>query len=492
MTQRLLHQKAYLDKYEEVSELEESKALSKMDWKVMREVVAMLEPFHLITKYLQFKTRSVSSCTLPFLTHIQGVLSKLKRGLGVETEIGKQVEIVTITTVLRKQMIKRLYKRFLFDFECFIDCFKETDATKVSKAVLNQDKHHLAIMWLDPRTRVWIEQRTNVHYHNLMKEAAMNLVTEQPEERVIGFSSEILGLTPKKKKRSLAKRQISTRNSPVKEVMSRFERHKAKFAHMNVAHSPVSPVSSETNLSPEESAVNRYTTLTTPAWNVFESFYTGSGEEKQEEDPLCPFKWWNKQLKVDPSLKPIAQAAFKALTIMNTSTFSEQHFTSAKISTSGQRARTGVVALNRRQFVKYNFQVVSKEFNVNRFNLHDKAGYYGEKVANLLKRYELDIESLELEEEMLLQHQEDQQDNFSVSTLASTFVDNFSTSVEKWCLSCHHYSLVKKNINDFKVNTIRCSMDDCKRATKRVKPNEDFYMCTNCTGWDMCIQCYNE
>ena len=276
--------------------------------------------------------------------------------------------------------------------------------------------------------------------------------------------------------------------------MTLLERHKAKFAHMNVEHSPVTLASSALDdISASERALSKYTRLTVPAWNVFDSFFTGTGEEKQEEDPMCPLKWWNKQLDVDPDLKPVAQAAFKAFTIRITSTFSEQIFPSAKISTSGQRARTGVVALNRRQFVKYNFPVVEAEFNENKYLLHDKAKYYRDKVADLLKRYELDIEELEMEEQLRMQQEEEADNNSTCTTeLASTFVGNFSETKEKWCLSCQHYSLVKMDMKKFPGKVIKCSVEGCGRKTKRVKPNEVFYGCSNCHDWDMCLDCFNE
>ena len=81
-------------------------------------------------------------------------------------------------------MIKRLLQRFELDFGLFLSSFNESERAKVQDAVLNCDKHHLGIMWLDPRTRLWIEQRTNVHYHNLMKDSAMELTTEPPEKNV--------------------------------------------------------------------------------------------------------------------------------------------------------------------------------------------------------------------------------------------------------------------------------------------------------------------
>ena len=143
-------------------------------------------------------------------------------------------------------------------------------------------------------------------------------------------------------------------------------------------------------------------------------------------------------------MQPLARAAFRTLTMQLSSSFSEQQFTHAKTITSGQRARTGVATLNRRQFVKFNFSVVEEEFNSCLFELDKRAAHHRNLVKDLLKVYEMDLAEIEAE---------------------------------------------LKQARDFN-GQLRCSMNDCSRKTKRIRSDESFYACASCPDFDMCIDCY--
>ena len=63
---RLLRLKRFIRRYEESESIPKDKVLESGDWNLMEEIVAMLDPFDTITKYLQFKKRSIGSCKLLF------------------------------------------------------------------------------------------------------------------------------------------------------------------------------------------------------------------------------------------------------------------------------------------------------------------------------------------------------------------------------------------------------------------------------------------
>ena len=121
--------------------------------------------------------------------------------------------------------------------------------------------------------------------------------------------------------------------------------------------------------------------------NVYDSFI-------EEKDPLDPFIWWNKVLKNNSSLLPVAKTAFKLLTKQLATAFSESQFTSAKKNTSAKSSRRQVISLNSRQFVRYNIHLVREEFDAQLENLEEHNVFYTECVEDLNREFKNELTTM--------------------------------------------------------------------------------------------------
>ena len=115
--QRMLRIRKYLDEYFIQSKDPKKLSLNNRDWLVVLEVCSMLSPFEEVTRFVQFKYRSIGACEYAFLEHLDSMIQELERGLPLTFSDGGLVKYtIAIEEKLPRQMLTMLRRNFDLHF----------------------------------------------------------------------------------------------------------------------------------------------------------------------------------------------------------------------------------------------------------------------------------------------------------------------------------------------------------------------------------------
>ena len=471
---RLLRLKKHIDQYFYDEEIDDVN-LNSEEWAALKQIAVLLSPFSTITTLLQHKEKSIAGARYLFLATLRHNLDLLKKGksLTIKGEEGVQIKS-SITKKLPKLMLERLDIYFNHYFGDFLDEVERTSAPKKGKkkeSMLNEKEFRLnaCAMYLDPRIRSWMWEKGNLYCQSRLRDACDSMLPPRKEAPTSENRSETARVeinTP------IIRR--STRLSPQKQPeasttdkmfdFGRTERRKKKKKVTSTDR-----LLNEYEMVPLGCEIN----------NVFDCFLekeSSSSKKRKREGKakavLNPYTWWTETEERHPNLEPLAKLARRVLPTEQGSIFSEQQFSHAKRVTSGTRARTGVKALNSRQFVKYNMPLMKTDFSSALETLEKKSGQYLKAVRDLPDAIKTSIElppTDDIEEESLLEEE--------------AFI------VERECIFCENELLKVLNTADYK-KVIYCDAPDCSRKEKGLKRGTEFLGCTSCRKCDICLACH--
>ena len=468
---RLLRLKKYLDQFFLNEAFEKDLILQTVDWKKILQIAALLNNFSLITTFLQFKNRSINAAKHSFLSLL---LNDIKEAKTSEIEFegeNKKLYSTKITLSLPKKMLKRLEKNFKAAFGKYLDVFTEGLDSVYYETFT--EKEQLAAVYLDPRFRDYYFESKNDPFKVLMRNAARktivlveNEVNQEPRPTLMPGLIQTDSVPVRRSPRRAPVDDITTPTEAVNEATQRISK-RFKVGERNYSNSPVHE---DNFVDQRDILLKRYEKLNIMTQtNVFNSFI-------EKEDPLDPFKWWNEVLETHEELLPLAKSAFVLMSRQLASSFSEAQFTSAKTITSGTSARTGTKTLNARQFVKYNLQIVRKDFDDHLHEMESNSAFYTECISQL---------GDEFRNEVTRMHEE----FFSIDDTADS--ESGSTASPKMCEKCHSFGMIIYEAKDFS-NDIKCDYRGCERDGASFGRDEQFVGCSSCGEWDICLDCHKK
>ncbi len=188
-----------------------------------------------------------------------------------------------------------------------------------------------------------------------------------------------------------------------------------------------------------------------------------------------PVLYWSKRMCKEPKLELVGKEVLRLSTNELASVFQEAVFSFGGRNTKGDQSRCGPLRLNARQFVHFNWQFVSNDFeeelSSGELFKTERKRTLTESVKNNYKQINSTIEPIRNPNERLKGLQRHK-----------------ITPCPRCNNVCWELFVVDET---FEKDEIRCDMQRCKRTTA-LKEQEKFLGCTNCEHWDICEACYSK
>ena len=428
--------------FHSTSEKDSSVNLDDGDWRLVPQILLMLDVLNKTTVYLQYKELPVFSMRLVLLNNIRDTFKSLNEG----KENKVMVDSCLIEGKLRGALARKMCKRFL-------ERFNEAFARDLEASAIEDERTSIEklVMFCDPRTRKHSVSYAAGKFAVSLNDNLVNVVDDLYDTKV------------------LEETELESRAAK----RDREEQHYDKLIRMSPVEErceiEMTPEKKKSSLSSIEAKDVLDRLLTVPYSEHCSPFHFLRKEVDARSPFNAPETFWHDLGKKHFLLMPIAKRIVCGLTMELTSTFQESVFSYGGSTTTGTQNRTGPLRLSARAFVRFNYGYVAEEFEA-RFNelIHSAI------VADIKERYKKLFEAFNDEEDPLVA-----QENLGAER------------EDQSCPICFNINWMVLSVADFPGQRIRCDEVGCSLGDKPIPHLETFLACQTCNQWDICMLCLN-